>query len=290
MKASIMLLALAMLIAVAPALAGASTTVTLNSYCSVSKLPSATQVVFHIANIGNGTAFNVSVAPNLYSTGLNMSPSSASLSSLLPGTNASTGFNITSYRFSGSYAIGFTVLYTQVSAALATIFPCTVNIGARPQSEVEIVALNYSKGKIKASLVNLANKPLPVSLYVIAPQNVYVGNRYSSATLQPGVLVNETFNVTIYPPAGVTNATYDVSIATSYVENNVSYSGYSTVIVPENAPHSASFPWAAYAVVAVIAALIALITFSFVAGRRRRNAHAHAEAKADPAQPQDTAP
>ena len=274
MKPQMVILALAALLFVAPCLAGASTTVILNSYCSISQLPSGTQVAFHMSNIGNGTAVNVTAVPQLYSVGLSLSPQSAQMGTLQPGANATANFNVSSYTYPGSYVAGFAVQYGQGSSQIATVYPCPIDIGQQEQNYVEITRLNYSKGAIKASFVNLASTPLHASIYVLAPYDVFVSGRVLNETLKPGVQFNRTFNVTLYPPSGVTNATYVVAFATSYIADNISVSGYSTVLVPQRASGGSLFQWFDYLAIAVIVVLVALIILSVAIGRHRRRARA----------------
>ncbi len=244
-----------------------SSTVTLSGYCS--KAPYNSTVDFHLLNSGNGTASTLSIEP--FAEGISFQKQNQSLALLGPGGNVSMEFNISSYKYPGSYAVGFVAWYSQQGLSVSASFPCIISIGSPLPSLVQLGPFNYSRGGMHAQFYNLQAQPVNVTVFTITSPNIYVRGSPTSAVIPAGGEHNWTFNVTVYQPAGITAASYSAAVALQYISSGVSHATFGSLVIPAGSKRvSQGSPIVDYALYAAIVVIVVLIAASVVLRRRSR--------------------
>ena len=252
----------------AVAAGASSSTVTLSGYCSQ---PLPNTVDFDLRNSGNGTASSLSIAP--YSEGVSFQGQNQSLAYIGPGGNVTFTFNVSSYPYPGSYAIGFLARYYQQGLQVSASFPCIIFSGRQPYSLVQLGQFNYSHGSIHALFYNLGPYAVNATIFTITPPNIYVRGSPMQVTIPASGRgeYNATFNVTVHQPSGVTSASYSAAVALQYVSNGMSHALFGNLAISAGGQQASSGQSLInYALYAAIASIVVLIAASVVVRRRGR--------------------
>ena len=226
---------------------------------------------FNLANQGNGTAAHIIVVPSIGGASANNSAETYSL--LAPFANHTFDFKLYNASIPGIYPEYFTVEYDQGSISVFEVFPCLSSIKASTTSLVSIIGMSKKNNKIIANLYSLSSKPLNVTLSTAVPPNIRLSPSSMNVLMQPNSEYNATFNITtrnITTYGSLSNASFTLSVFTSYVQNGMHYSSLGYLPITQNAPVSHPFPVFLIAVAAIFVAIIALIALSVVKGRKTK--------------------
>lgn len=251
-------------------------TVTLTGTCvsnATSYMNNTGYVTFSIGNSGNDTASNLQMTPIF--PGINFNSSgypSGSIISLGPGIKATFRFNFAKVPINGSYSGVFSVKYLQGSSSFSAVFPCTVNVAAKTQSNLSITNIERNGSTINITLVNNENAPIDANLSVFIPSTLNVISNPTRITIAPDSDKNFSFNIPQF--SGFNSAT--IGLVADYVQSDEMHSyisSYSILGQQPSAAQSQSSQSDVPALVAVAVAavlIIALIIISVAKNMKRK--------------------
>jgi hypothetical protein len=204
-----------------------ASTVTLTGSC-YGQLVNQTNnyIIFNLTNSGNGSATNFVLEPILQ--GASTQNKSITIPVVAPSGSYSEKIYLSNFTLPGSYVERFVASYSQGSSTFITLFPCLVDINQQAQSLLGITNIGKASGSIYANISNIADYPINAQVVAYAPPAFTVKSPSQNVTIKQYSLTNVSF---AYTAPAYTNAEFPITVAVSYVLDNVHYAALSVTTI-----------------------------------------------------------